>query len=133
MQGFVVGDFAGNGVRVVQHQLETLVVQTVLRVGQFFRRHQCDMDLLFFQRGGQRGIDAVVCRADQRDAAVGMRVLVAAQRQRHNQHEGDGHHKQHGQTVQVAAEQFEFFEEGGGCHCGFCLSVAGSSLRRKSR
>ena len=37
------------------------------------------------------------------------------------------------QTVQVAAEQFEFFEERGSCHCGFCLSVAGSSLRRKSR
>ena len=35
LQGFVVGDFAGGGVRVVQHQLETLVVQTVLRVGQF--------------------------------------------------------------------------------------------------
>ena len=117
----------------MQHQLETLVVQAVLRVGQFFRRHQRNMDLLFLQRGGQCGIDTVVCCTNQRDAAVSVRILVAAQRQRHNQHEGDGHHKQHGQTVQVAAEQFEFFEEGGNRHCGFCLSVAGSSLRRKSR
>ena len=131
--GARVGDFSGSGVRVVQHQLEMLVVQAVLRVGQFFRRHQCDMDLLFFQRSGQRSIDTIVCYANQRDTAVGVRILVAAQRQRHNQHEGDGHHKQHCQTVQVAAEQLEFFEEGGNCHCGFCLSVAGSSLRRKSR
>lgn len=36
------------------------------------------MDLFFLQRGGQRGIDTVVCYANQCDAAVGVRVLVAA-------------------------------------------------------
>ena len=116
LQGFAVGELVGGTVGIVQNQLETPVVQTALRVVEFFRLHQGYLNIIFCQTGGKLLIDRIVCNAHQRDAAAVVRVGIAAQRDRHNQHKRNRHHEQNRQTVQVAAEQFQFFNKGGGNH-----------------